>query len=447
MTAMRADPALIDMSSSHSSLSSIDDKSTRRQQGSEIPSLDLHGLTRDVAIRRVTDFLETHAAAPNPLPSSSATTSNNSSGSRSKHKKRTTWVCIITGSGSHSAQGPVLRSEVQKLLERRQMEYSRNTAGSFLVNAPSGITLYAQTQSVDSKIIVQGQKQQQSSEEDAVQEFMRNAQAGRVVTLNNPRPDASMNGSSSSLNSSEHFPSLQEVQREHNDIVKAQEESLSAFESSRKLASQEQSAIQAALALSQEQIDRERQEEEAAILTALEESKSMAELQLKEELDLMKKALDESKQESELQQQQESNLLKKALEDSKLQAELEQQHEQEAMAKALEESKRQMEFEEAQMNLILEESKRLAQSHQTSDELLLQKALEESQKAAKALQEEDLLLLRVMEASRRQHYSNHPREDEVLSLVLTQSARLAQQDQMSDDELIRRIMDQSLKDN
>jgi len=86
------------------------------------PELDLHGYRKSAAIRAVTDYLEVQAkaAASNSLEQS--------------------WVRIITGTGSHSSMfgGPVLRTSVDKLLTKRQMEYQQDTPGSFLVNVCSG---------------------------------------------------------------------------------------------------------------------------------------------------------------------------------------------------------------------------------------------------------------------------------------------------------------------
>ena len=92
-----------------------------------IAELDLHGLTREKAIRAVTDFIE-----ENKL--------NN--------------VRIITGTGSHSTRGPVLRSAVESLLTRRNMMFNRETAGSFIVNCSSGENFYPPEQPKDTKVII-----------------------------------------------------------------------------------------------------------------------------------------------------------------------------------------------------------------------------------------------------------------------------------------------------
>lgn len=93
----------------------------------ELVSLDLHGLTRERAIRAVTDFIEVN--------------------------KRNT-VRIITGSGSHSTHGPVLRTAVENLLSRRQMTFKRDGAGCFIVDCSTGETFYRPDQPRDTKVVV-----------------------------------------------------------------------------------------------------------------------------------------------------------------------------------------------------------------------------------------------------------------------------------------------------
>lgn len=102
--------------------------SSRSLNTNDIPSLDLHGDTESTAIWRVTNFLEQH--------SHDAT------------------VKIITGTGSHSRQGPVLRNAVERLLRKRKMQFRRNTPGSVLVQPATGITLFRPNPPEDTKVIV-----------------------------------------------------------------------------------------------------------------------------------------------------------------------------------------------------------------------------------------------------------------------------------------------------
>ena len=99
--------------------------------------LDLHGKRRDAAIVAVTNFLDLQRRLAD------------------KQSSQCCWVTIITGTGSHSSVGPVLRSAVVSLLSRRNMEFIQSTPGSFCVNAQSGQAWYRQQQSaVDTKLLV-----------------------------------------------------------------------------------------------------------------------------------------------------------------------------------------------------------------------------------------------------------------------------------------------------
>jgi len=97
-------------------------------------TLDLHGFTKSEAISRTTDFLDRSSRSLN---------------------SENAWVLIITGSGAHSSQGPVLRSVIEALLRKRKIEYRiMKGKGSFLVNSASGIVLYEPAQPRDSKVII-----------------------------------------------------------------------------------------------------------------------------------------------------------------------------------------------------------------------------------------------------------------------------------------------------
>lgn len=91
----------------------------------------------------VTLFLERIRNAASRVPSLATTSS------------ATFYVTIITGSGSHSSHGPILRSVVQRLLEKRGMTYQlERGGGAFRVNALSGHDLYQADAPVDSKVVV-----------------------------------------------------------------------------------------------------------------------------------------------------------------------------------------------------------------------------------------------------------------------------------------------------
>ena len=93
-----------------------------------MPLLDLHGYQERPAIRALTDFLEEHKNINSNSP---------------RNRRHGTWVRVITGTGSHSTRGPILRPAVQSLFERRQMTFTMDTPASFCVDAASGVTFYA----------------------------------------------------------------------------------------------------------------------------------------------------------------------------------------------------------------------------------------------------------------------------------------------------------------
>lgn len=74
---------------------------------------------------------------------------------RSSGGQHNLFVQIITGSGSHSSHGPILRTAVQKLLQKRGMTFRlEQGGGAFQVDALSGFDLYDSGVATDSKIVV-----------------------------------------------------------------------------------------------------------------------------------------------------------------------------------------------------------------------------------------------------------------------------------------------------
>jgi hypothetical protein len=107
--------------------------------------LDLHGRRLEEAIAEVTMYFDRIRSAYSSITSSAASNSLN--------------VTIITGKGSHSAQGPVLRSAIQKLLVKRGMTFSiEHGKGAFKVDALSGWDLYAAEAASCSKVVVSDQQ-------------------------------------------------------------------------------------------------------------------------------------------------------------------------------------------------------------------------------------------------------------------------------------------------
>mmetsp|Transcript_19409 Transcript_19409/g.42186 ORF Transcript_19409/g.42186 Transcript_19409/m.42186 type:complete len:301 (+) Transcript_19409:146-1048(+) len=98
-------------------------------------TLDLHGYNKSEGVRRTTEFLDRTRT-------------------RNKNVEKA-WVLIITGSGAHSSDGPVLRGAIESILVKRKIEYHvMKGKGSLLVNAASGFVLYDPAQPTDSKVIV-----------------------------------------------------------------------------------------------------------------------------------------------------------------------------------------------------------------------------------------------------------------------------------------------------
>ena len=109
--------------------------SNRMRRECVCDTIDLHGYRKADAIARLTSFIERLAT---------------------QHEtKGDVWVCVITGSGAHSQDGPVLRTAVKELLEKRKMTFFLNKGGgTFTVNANSGFELYAPDPPSDTKVVV-----------------------------------------------------------------------------------------------------------------------------------------------------------------------------------------------------------------------------------------------------------------------------------------------------
>eukprot|EP00804_Cyclotella_cryptica_P025786 CCRYP_002675-RA/>CCRYP_002675-RA protein AED:0.32 eAED:0.32 QI:143/1/1/1/0.75/0.6/5/24/472 len=104
-------------------------------------TLDLHGRRLEDAIAAVTLYFDRIRSTYAAIHPTSAATSNSLK------------VTVITGSGSHSTHGPVLRSAVQKLLVKRGMTFSIEPGkGAFTVDALSGWDLYASEVPTDTKV-------------------------------------------------------------------------------------------------------------------------------------------------------------------------------------------------------------------------------------------------------------------------------------------------------
>lgn len=112
--------------------------------------LDLHGETREKAIEKLISFLD--QIRHKHKKKSNYTHSNHNA---FQHNSKQIMVTIVTGSGSHSQQGPILRTAVEKVLKKRMMTYHlTHKRGAFNVDALSGIELSFDEQGRDSKVIL-----------------------------------------------------------------------------------------------------------------------------------------------------------------------------------------------------------------------------------------------------------------------------------------------------
>jgi hypothetical protein len=97
-------------------------------------TIDLHGYRKSEGISVLTSFLD----------------------QVTRRNKGDVWVTVVTGTGAHSSDGPILRTAVQALLEKRKMVHTVNRGkGSFTVKANSGFVLYAPEAPKDTKVVLQ----------------------------------------------------------------------------------------------------------------------------------------------------------------------------------------------------------------------------------------------------------------------------------------------------
>jgi len=102
----------------------------------DISKLDLHGYTKSEGICRTTEFLDrTSRKIPN-----SCLPAHWMDGQFGDDK---TWVLIVTGSGSHSSHGPVLRGAIESLLKKRNIEFypMKHGKGMFTVEITAEIEI------------------------------------------------------------------------------------------------------------------------------------------------------------------------------------------------------------------------------------------------------------------------------------------------------------------
>jgi len=285
---------------------------SRKTNVSDLPTLDLHGYKKEAAIRRLTDFLE------------------------NQHQSNTSsWVCVITGTGSHSTCGPVLRTAVEKLLCKRKMTFERNTPGSFLIQAASGHVLYNQQQEEDSKVVVRSSQEEEIALQLAYtrkhSQNLRRSESSPAF-LEERRGDNRLLGTG---------PSLSEVAREERELEQAREESLESIRDLSKTQKKERVELERAVQISKAAKEREEQEEAELLRKAMELSEREVNQQQQEEEQILQQALKDSQKAtvSHLSEQEMEQALQEALQQSMKEAAATEDEEermiQEAMALSL----------------------------------------------------------------------------------------------------------------
>jgi hypothetical protein len=285
------------MSGNNNSISSFND--SQKRSAARRPrcvtlatTLDLHGYRKDGAMSELTSFLEGHRVA--------GTTAS---------------VMVITGTGSHSSDmgGPVLRSAVQSLLERREMEFSRNTAGSFLVKAQSGVTWFSQqSTSEDTKVIVRDGNDDDIRIQQAVAKAARNRQQRQHQYVRQSSAPMNLTGTqlltagalgttgSSARALLSAGPSLKEVARSEAEWNSAKDESMELARHHNKQNTKEERELQRVLSASEEELRRIEEEEKERFDQAVALSKRGELLEQRDDERLLQNALAESQQEETL---------------------------------------------------------------------------------------------------------------------------------------------------
>eukprot|EP00587_Corethron_hystrix_P009321 CAMPEP_0113300890 /NCGR_PEP_ID=MMETSP0010_2-20120614/2331_1 /TAXON_ID=216773 ORGANISM="Corethron hystrix, Strain 308" /NCGR_SAMPLE_ID=MMETSP0010_2 /ASSEMBLY_ACC=CAM_ASM_000155 /LENGTH=359 /DNA_ID=CAMNT_0000154389 /DNA_START=96 /DNA_END=1175 /DNA_ORIENTATION=+ /assembly_acc=CAM_ASM_000155 len=149
-------------------------RSSVKEQPEPVDVVDLHGYRRDRAVNKITFFLSRIMGEYNL---------NDSDGK--DNRPSGVWVKIITGSGSHSPNGPQLREAVRELLEKREMDFRMCRGnGAFLVRVGSGIELYENPSLTDTKItfLINDRPVSQSWQPSSPNQWDREKQRRRSVT-------------------------------------------------------------------------------------------------------------------------------------------------------------------------------------------------------------------------------------------------------------------------
>jgi hypothetical protein len=254
-------------------------------------TLDLHGYRKDGAMSELTSFLEGHRVAGT-----------------------ITSVQVVTGTGSHSSDtgGPVLRSAVANLLERREMAYSRNTVGSFLVNAQSGVTWFSQqSTSEDTKVLLRDGNDDDIRIQQAAAKTARNRQQKQHQYIRQSSAPGESTGtllltgafdttSGSARALLSLGPSLTEVVRSEAEWNRAKDESMELARHNNKQNTKEERELRKVLSASEEELKRLEEEDRDRFDQAVALSKRGELLERRDDERLLQNALAESQREETL---------------------------------------------------------------------------------------------------------------------------------------------------
>lgn len=219
--------------------------------------LDLHGQTKDKAIPNLVSFLDQIRHCK-----------NNAQNGEIEHKP--IMVGIITGSGSHSSHGPVLRNAVENVLKRRQMTYQLVCKrGAFHVDAMSGVELFEKPVR-DTKVVVK------NNEEFAL--LQGKGHNWQRYLLQMKKKSTSSSGElSDQFDMGQVNPSPAEIALDENNIAKAKEISLKEAALIQSVKAKEDNELKASLADSNELQNQEVEEMNAIMEEAIQLSKMSAE--------------------------------------------------------------------------------------------------------------------------------------------------------------------------
>ena len=339
------------------------------------------------------------------------------------------YVTIITGSGSHSSHGPILRSVVQRLLEKRGMTYQlERGGGAFRVNALSGHDLHQAGAPVDSKVVVvndndsfhqmaSASRRRNPNERGSFavvqQQHQQRQQQSRSTTQSSHRPMHTLSipiaAAAVSQPSSYYDPLPSQVAAEDKNVRTALEQS-----------SKEINNLQRY----RDQMERKHEEELGRAIEASRKSLSDAN--------------DAASQEREGQQSLLQLVSERSIVDEEIRKEQAQKEFEEELLKAIEQS------------LHLEQLKgEEDEETNASEEYLMQKALAESEKIKTP---EDELLQKILAESLMEQKRREEEEQQMLRQAINDSSNVvveaSNNNNLSaeEEEELRRVIEMSKKD-